>query len=64
MILNIYPDDEDNYDQVVYDDGELLDDGDDYCGSWLYLYSIKTYNYEIQQPLVKITGNWWNQYHC
>ena len=33
MILNIYPDDEDNYDQEVYDDGELLDDGDDYCGS-------------------------------
>lgn len=30
MILNIYPDDEDNYDQEVYDDGELLDDGDDY----------------------------------
>ena len=25
MILNIYPDDEDNYDQEVYDDGELLD---------------------------------------
>lgn len=30
MILNICPDDEDDYDQEVYDDGELLDDGDDY----------------------------------
>ena len=30
MILNICPD-EDDYDQEVYDDGELLDDCDDYC---------------------------------
>ena len=63
MTLNNFPD-EDYYNQEVYDDGELLDDCDDYCGSWLYLYSINTYNYEIQQPLVKITGNWWNQYYC
>ena len=32
MTLNNFPD-EDDYDQEVYDDGELLDDGDDYCGS-------------------------------
>ena len=31
MILNICPDEE--YDQEVYDDGELLDECDDYCGS-------------------------------
>jgi hypothetical protein len=33
MILNICPDDEDDYDQEIYDDGELLDECDDYCGS-------------------------------
>lgn len=32
MILNICPDG-DYYDQEVYDDGELLDECDDYCGS-------------------------------
>jgi hypothetical protein len=31
MILNICPDED--YDQEVYDDGELLDECDDYCGS-------------------------------
>ena len=30
MILNICPDED--YDQEVYDDGELLDECDDYCG--------------------------------
>jgi hypothetical protein len=32
MILNNCPDEED-YDQEVYDDGELLDECDDYCES-------------------------------
>ena len=32
MILNVCPD-EDCYDQEVYDDGELLDECDDYCES-------------------------------
>ena len=31
MILNTCPDED--YDQEVYDDGELLDECDDYCGS-------------------------------
>ena len=31
MILNICPDED--YDQEIYDDGELLDECDDYCGS-------------------------------
>ena len=31
MILNICPD-EDYYDQDLYDDGELLDECEDYCG--------------------------------
>ena len=31
MILNICPDED--YNQEVYDDGELLDECDDYCGS-------------------------------
>jgi hypothetical protein len=31
MILNICPDED--YDQEVYDDGELLDECEDYCGS-------------------------------
>jgi len=30
MILDICPDED--YDQEVYDDGELLDECDDYCG--------------------------------
>ena len=32
MTLNNFPD-EDYYDQEVYDDGELLDECDDYCES-------------------------------
>jgi hypothetical protein len=32
MTLNNFPDEED-YDQEVYDDGELLDECDDYCES-------------------------------
>jgi hypothetical protein len=32
MILNNFPD-EDYYNQEIYDDGELLDECDDYCGS-------------------------------
>jgi hypothetical protein len=32
MILKNFPDEED-YDQEIYDDGELLDECDDYCES-------------------------------
>jgi len=32
MTLNNFPDEED-YDQEVYDDGELLDECDDFCES-------------------------------
>jgi hypothetical protein len=32
MMLNNLPD-EDYYNQEIYDDGELLDECDDYCGS-------------------------------
>jgi hypothetical protein len=32
MTLNNCPDEDDYYNQEVYDDGELLDECDDYCG--------------------------------